>query len=121
MSISKTWHKVFKNIQGLRSMDYYDASSGINIPIELVTPQWIKPDSMGNEIHPGDIVAFDKGGKTSGCMVCILLGWTELGYRVAGVQTQTRETLAEHRTVECSLRSPHQVFLVKAKGSVVIK
>ena len=119
MSISKTWHKVFKSIQGLRSDEYYSFSSGINIPIELVTPQWIKSDSMGNEIAPGDIVALDKSGKYSGCMVGILLGWTEQGYRVAGFQTSTK--FPEHRTIEGSLRSPHQVFLVKSMNSTVLK
>lgn len=119
MSISNTWNKLFNDIKGLRSDEYYEFSSGINIPIELVTPQWIKPDSMGNEIAPGDIVAFDKGGKTSGCMVGILLGWTEQGYRIAGFQTSTR--FPEHRYIEGSLRSPHQVFLVKSMNSTVIK
>ncbi|WOF01282.1 hypothetical protein vBEnt31_000153 [Enterobacter phage vB_Ent31] len=119
MSISNTWNKLFNDIKGLRSDEYYEFSSGINIPIELVTPQWIKPDSMGNEIAPGDIVAFDKGGKTSGCMVGILLGWTEQGYRIAGFQTSTR--FPEHRYIEGSLRSPHQVFLVKSMNSTVLK
>lgn len=119
MSISNTWNKLFNDIKGIRSDEYYEFSSGINIPIELVTPQWIKPDSMGNEIAPGDIVAFDKGGKTSGCMVGILLGWTEQGYRIAGFQTSTR--FPEHRYIEGSLRSPHQVFLVKSMNSTVLK
>ena len=119
MNISNTWNKLFNDIKGLRSDEYYEFSSGINIPIELVTPQWIKPDSMGNEIAPGDIVAFDKGGKTSGCMVGILLGWTEQGYRIAGFQTSTR--FPEHRYIEGSLRSPHQVFLVKSMNSTVLK
>lgn len=119
MSINNTWNKLFNDIKGLRSDEYYEFSSGINIPIELATPQWIKPDSMGNEIAPGDIVAFDKGGKTSGCMVGILLGWTEQGYRIAGFQTSTR--FPEHRYIEGSLRSPHQVFLVKSMNSTVLK
>lgn len=119
MSISKTWNKLFNSIKGLRSDEYYHASSGINIPIELVTPQWIKPDSMGNEIAPGDIVALDKGGKYSGCMVGILLGWTEGGYRVAGFRTTVN--FPEQRIVEGSLRSPHQVFLVKSMNSTVLK
>ena len=119
MSISTAWNKLFNDIKGLRSDEYYSFSSGINIPIELVTPQWIKPDSMGNEIAPGDIVASDKSGKYSGCMVGILLGWTEQGYRVAGFQTSTN--FPEHRTIEGSLRSPHQVFLVKSMNSTVLK
>lgn len=119
MSISNTWNKLFNSIKGLRSDEYYSFSSGINIPIELVTPQWIKSDSMGNEIAPGDIVALDKSGKYSGCMVGILLGWTEQGYRVAGFQTSTK--FPEHRTIEGSLRSPHQVFLVKSMNSTVLK
>ncbi|QEG13198.1 hypothetical protein KAALPHA_180 [Klebsiella phage vB_KaeM_KaAlpha] len=120
MSISTAWNKLFNDIKGLRSDEYYSFSSGINIPIELVTPQWIKPDSMGNEIAPGDIVALDKSGKYSGCMVGILLGWTEQGYRVAGFRTQC-EQYASQRVIEGSLRSPHQVFLVKSMNSTVLK
>lgn len=120
MSISNTWNKLFEDIKGLRSDEYYHHSSGINIPIALVTPQWIKPDTMGNEIAPGDIVALDRGGKYSGCLVGILLGWTEQGYRVAGFKTQSQHHAAQ-RTIEGSLRSPHQVFLVKAMNSTVIK
>ena len=117
MTITEAWQKFFDEHKKLRSHDYYDASSGINIPSALVTAEFTRPDSMGNEINPGDIVALDKGGKYAGILVGILLGYTKQGYRVAAWNTGIKE---EYRTLKGGIHTPHQVFLVKRMGSTII-
>ncbi|QQG32267.1 hypothetical protein CkP1_0153 [Citrobacter phage CkP1] len=86
--------------------------------MELVTPQWIKTDSIGNEISPGDLVSCD-GTRGWRAEVGILLGWTENGYRVAPFCTNSK--VEHNRIIKSNLISPNVVFLVKRKNSTILE
>jgi hypothetical protein len=118
MTISDVWNMLYRNISGIRSHEYYESSTGINIPIELVTPKFKKLDAIGNEIEPGDIIACD-GGKWYGIELGILLGWTKNGYRVAPFHTNSNHE--DSRKLKGGLISPHTVFLIKRKNSTILQ
>lgn len=118
MTMTQALNELLSKVGSIKSHDYYTSSSGINIPMVLVTPKFTKPDSMGNEINPGDIVAFTTTGKSPGSQVGILLGFTEQGYRVLPFQTSRNNP--DWRTLSRSPYTPYDVWLVKSKGAVII-
>ena len=117
MTITQALNELLSKVGSIKSHDYYSASSGINIPMVLVTPKFTKTDSMGNEIFPGGIVAFTTTGKSPGSQVGILLGFTEQGYRV--LPFNTRRNNPEWRTLTRGINTPYDVWLVKSKGSAI--
>lgn len=118
MTMTQALNELLSKVGSIKSHDYYASSSGINIPMVLVTPKFTKTDSMGNEIFPGDIVAFTTTGKSPGSQVGILLGFTEQGYRVLPFSTSRNNP--DWRTLTRSPYTPYDVLLVKSKGAVII-
>lgn len=112
MTINEAFQDLYENLKGLTSNQYYDGP-GFSPRAELITPKNKKLDSMGNELVPGDMVAYSLSSATSSCQLGILLGWTPEGYRVVGFRTHLSNP--EYRTLASHTDKPYQCFLVKRK------
>lgn len=116
MNITQSWRNLRVDLNTMTANDYLETSQPLVINKILVTAQHYKNDQIGQELSPGDIVAFSPGAANT-IVIGILLGFTKEGYRCAKFNNAVEE---HNRTLACYLFTPHTVFRVQSKEAVII-